>query len=458
VLATLLETATAGAQEDNDLKNIPGAVQSQTVPTAEQQAAQDATSLSRTLFFEDVLSANSNRDFLIIPLPENPDWQNRLSADLRAQMELSDTVRLSLSDRLSWDEGEAVPPMAQSSAGNDLREASLTWQFEPQQFVEFGRVNLREGVALGYSPTDFFRTGTSVVEASADPTVTRAGRLGTVMAQYQYLWTDGSLSLVFSPKLGGPNLDGSGDLTFNPQFGSTNGSTRFLAALSFPAFDLSPQAEILVSGKSPRFGLSLSHLVSSGIVAYAEWAGGQQESLLGETASYEIQKGFLTDPSQFAIPTTTQQRFRNDATVGASWSDGASGLTVNLEYHFHEAGLSDGEWSAYFNAGAAGTPQILRDLETVRAMAANDQDPTGRQEIFLRTDWSDAFVKNLDLDIVVLTDLHGASSGAQASAVYDISNKWTVGTYVTTTFGSRRSEYGSVRLDLSAALQVKRFF
>jgi hypothetical protein len=51
--------------------------------------------------------------------------------------------------------------------------------------LEVGRINVRNGVALGFNPTDFFKTGSLVDQASLDPTVVRLNRLGTVMTRFQ---------------------------------------------------------------------------------------------------------------------------------------------------------------------------------------------------------------------------------------------------------------------------------
>ena len=44
-----------------------------------------------------------------------------------------------------------------------------------------GRINVRNGAALGYNPTDFFRSGALRSVVSIDPNSLRENRLGTVM-------------------------------------------------------------------------------------------------------------------------------------------------------------------------------------------------------------------------------------------------------------------------------------
>ena len=46
---------------------------------------------------------------------------------------------------------------------NDWREGFLSWEAVDNTYVDGGRINLKTGAALGYNPTDFFKTR-SVVE------------------------------------------------------------------------------------------------------------------------------------------------------------------------------------------------------------------------------------------------------------------------------------------------------
>ena len=64
---------------------------------------------------------------------------------------------------------------------NELREAFISWQPADGTWIDLGRINLKSGVAVGYNPTDFFRTRAVVEPLTADPTVLREDRLGTLM-------------------------------------------------------------------------------------------------------------------------------------------------------------------------------------------------------------------------------------------------------------------------------------
>ena len=150
----------------------------------------------------------------------------RMAVDVRLSAKLTDGWRLALSDRL-----DDIHPVAegQRNTRNSLREAYAAWQ-DPDGTVaaELGRVNLRNGPAFGYNPTDYFRIGASQTLNTADPVALRENRLGTAMFRLGQLWMGGGVSLAVAPKLGAV----AGDQPFALDFGSTNASDRALLTAS----------------------------------------------------------------------------------------------------------------------------------------------------------------------------------------------------------------------------------
>ncbi|KMQ80099.1 hypothetical protein BPMI_00798 [Candidatus Burkholderia pumila] len=79
----------------------------------------------------------------------------------------------------------------------------MSWQASPSALVDAGRINLCEGVASGFNPTNFFKADAIRSIVSIDPANLRDNRLGSVMLRSQVLWDDGSLSALVSPRLAG---------------------------------------------------------------------------------------------------------------------------------------------------------------------------------------------------------------------------------------------------------------
>jgi hypothetical protein len=263
----------------------------------------------------------------------------------------------------------------------------------------YARVNLRNGIALGFNPTDFFKSGTQLDQASLDPSVIREDRLGTLMVRGQSIWTGGSASIAVAPKLYAPSvIAGATPYGFSPKFDHTNAANRILGSINVDLDDLSPQALIYHQGSQTLFGANLSHPFGQRIVAYAEWAGGRQQSLIAQAVTYGIRTGTLPLDAPLLPPSSPNDRFDSDLAVGASWSS-ATKVTINLEYHYFGAGLSRPQLQSWFGIGAAqrNVFPVTGELWYIRGFANEQQQPWVQQQVFLRVDWIDAFIPHLEL-------------------------------------------------------------
>ena len=86
--------------------------------------------------------------------------------------------------------------------------------------------------------------------------------------------------------------------------------------------------------------------------------------------------------------------------------------------------------------------------------AQEQQEPMSRHEAFLRADWVDAFVPDLEFDRSRQCQHAGWLASVQATADYYLSRAWTVGGLAAFTFGERRSEYGSLPQTATILLRV----
>jgi hypothetical protein len=254
------------------------------------------------------------------------------SRDLgRFSFDFSHTSRLGLgwsaviSDRL--DQIYPRDPAGAGNTVNSLREAYLSWQPEgASSVVEFGRINLRYGPGYGYNPTDFFRDGSLRVLTTADPFALRENRLGSVMLRAQRLWSGGSLSVAYSPKLENrPSMD-----AWSLDLGSTNNRDRALVALGTQFSDrVSTQTFIYKQeGLSPTLGANLTALVSDAATAHLEWTRGSEPSLLSRALA-------------LSLPSTTRNRF-----VGGVTYTTLSKLSLTAEYQYNGFGLNESNWVA----------------------------------------------------------------------------------------------------------------
>lgn len=457
-LLWLAGTNLAHADENNDLNLIPGAINNEAAPPA----APATPATHGKFYLEDAITGSSLRGGLVVPFPPPPiaNWQNRASLDALDSWSLGHDLRATLSDRLNVVAENGVDFVSRQTLRNDLREGYLTWEPVARNFLEAGRINVRNGIALGFNPTDFFKTQTAVGQPSLDPSVIREDRLGTVMLRGQAIWTGGAASLAFAPKLGEPApITDRSRLGIDPLIERTNSADRFLATIELGVADLGPQALVYHEGSKTRFGLNLSHPIGQSVIAYAEASTGEEPNLITAAIAYGKKTGVLPESAPILPPTNPATHWRSDFVAGASWTP-VGKLTFNAEYHFHQAGLTSRDWRNWFAIGGANPSirGISNELWYIRDFANAEQEPVTRQQAFFRADWTDAFIADLELTAIAFVDLYDGSTLTQLAAQYYLSDAWTISGYFSANLDGKRTERGSFPQAASATLSLRRYF
>jgi hypothetical protein len=314
----------------------------------------------------------------------------RLSLDVQFDKTFAPGWRAVFADRL--DVNRQNDPGHETGI-NSLKEAYVSWTAQPEQIFDLGRINARNGVALGYNPTDFFRTGANRSVVSADPGAQKKNRLGSGMLRSQTLWKGGSLTALYSPKL----ADTPDSATWNPDWGSTNNQNRWLLSASHQlSEDITPQWLLYREGtRSPQLGFNLTKLLNDSTVAYFEWSGGRTPTLLSQALN-------LPDDSVF----------RNRLATGATYTT-SNKISLTLEYQYNGAGLSAGEWESLQRSLPA-YGQYRRSVQTAQDM------PTRHAAFFFAT-WQDAMINRLDLSAMLRynADDHSKLSWLEARYRWD---------------------------------------
>jgi hypothetical protein len=299
----------------------------------------------------------------------------RGSLDLRYDGRPAQGLRAVLSNRLDWLRDDGVE---RERKVNALREAYVSWQARPDLNADIGRINLRQGSAWGYNPTDFFRDGALRSVVSPDPAMLRENRLGTVAAQVQKVWSDTSLSFAVSPKLASTPSDDP----FSLDLGSTNNRHRWLLSASHRlGKTLNPQW-LLHGGQSTptQLGLNLSTLLNDATVGFIEFSTGKRRTLVDETLQRPGEKSW-------------QQRVAAGATYTTAFN-----LSFTAEFDYNSAGMNRAEWDALLAGPAVDTARVLQT-------ALRMQDLPVRRSAFFYATWRDALVPRLDLSGFVRVDL-----------------------------------------------------
>lgn len=295
----------------------------------------------------------------------------RWSLDAQYDKMLAPGWRLLLSDRLDITSQDRFD---HHTTINTLKEGYLSWQQSDDQIVDLGRINVRNGVATGYNPTDYFRTNALRSVVSVDPISLKKNRLGSVMLRGQKLWDGGSLTALYSPKVAGE----PSTAPFDADLGATNHDNRWLLSTSKKLSDnLMPQWMIFgETHHAPQFGVNLTGVLNDSTVAFAEWSGGRSRSL-----RYQ------------ALNTVDDYAFRSRLATGLTYTT-TNKITLTLEYDYNGAGLDQRDWDAL----RRGSPLAYGRYRTY---AQNIQDPVTRQSLFFFGTWQDALINHFDLSAMV---------------------------------------------------------
>ena len=442
----------ADSSEDRDLALIPG-----DLPAAPARAAvATAGSVHSRLYANDALTMAARRDVAVgFPPPPPYDRQNRTSLDAQITWKASSELSFVLSDRVDLIEQEGVALWSRQAFRNALREVYISWEPTARTYLEAGRLNVRAGAALGFNPTDFLRPSTLVGQASLDPSVLRLNRLGTVMLRAQRIWDGGSASAVYAPRLVTPSAIGGTAIGIDPRIDATNAAHRGLAEVSSNLGELSAQLLVYLEPGRSKLGVNLTRPVGQSVIAYAEWAGGVEQSLIAHAIDHGRKTGTLPMDAATPISTDPSRAFRSDAAAGAAWTI-ATAVTLNAEYHLHQGGLSRADWDRWFAAGRA-TPALGGELWYIRGYANDQLEPATRHEIFVRADWPKAFVDHLELTGFAFTSLADGSTLSQITASYYLSAAWTAALSLGANLGTARSERGSFPQAASGIAELVRY-
>lgn len=295
----------------------------------------------------------------------------RLSFDFEFDQTFAPGWRALLTDRLdlNWQD----QPQQRRDV-NTLKEAYLSWQFNENRLFDLGRINAFQGVAIGYNPTDFFRSGAVRSAVSVDPASLKKNRMGSVMLRGQQFWESGSVTALFSPKLAQQTDPASASSSFSPDLGVTNHQDRWLFALSQKISEgITPQW--LIYGKAqqaPQFGFNLTALANDASVVYLEWSGGRSRSLLSQ-----------------ALSANDDTAFRQRLATGMTYTSSAK-LSLTVEYEYNGAALGQSGWDKL----RQGSPLAYGRY---RAWQQTAQELPTKEELFFHMNWQDAGLIHLDL-------------------------------------------------------------
>jgi hypothetical protein len=436
--------------DDSDLDRLP-----QGVLDTPAEPASNSAAVATTLYLEEAPEYQTNRRDLLVSLPgsNGPEFINRSFADGHGGWQWGQSLKVLYSARFDYTTGDP----SRDSFSYDLRELFMSWSLDSQRrwFIDLGRVDVRNGVAYAFNPTDFFRTQSVVDEVSQDPSVRRENRLGTLMVRGQYFLGGSTLTAIYAPKLYKEPLALTTVPSWSdPQLRRTNADNRveLSASVDF-GHDLSPQAVLYHSGHGWSYGVNMARGFGTQTTAYVEWSATQRSSLVTEAMQYGVRTGTFGDAVP-PIPTDPTEHLDHDLATGVSYTT-RSNVNFIAEYDFHQAGFSKSDWRRWFAVGMAGNPFLDAELWYLRDYASVQQEPISRQSLFLRIAKDNWLIPNLSASALALVDLTGSSGLGQADMSYRVSTRLQLELTFQTALGGRRSDFGSLPVSNAYLFNVR---
>ena len=357
----------------------------------------------------------------------------RLSLDTRYDGVLAPGWRAVLADRLDLD---WPPQIAGQNAINTVKEAYLSRQAGSSTVLDLGRINVRNGVASGYNPTDYFKVGALRSVVSVDPLSLKENRQGSVMLRGQQLWTGGSLTALYSPRLANTPDNGG----YGLDVGATNGQGRTLFALSQQIVEgVSPQLLLFKQdAQSPQLGFNLASLLGDATVLNLEWSGGRM-------ASQAVQA-----LRQQGLPYVDDSGWRNRLSAGLTYTT-ENKISLTAEYNYDGAALGQGRWNQL-----RGGPLPLYGV--YENWVQNAQELPTQRGAFLYLNWQDALIPRLDLSAMQRYDLLDASRMQWLEARYHTLQRTEFAIQWQRNAGGNLSDYGVLPVRQSLLLVLRHFF
>lgn len=348
--------------------------------------------------------------------------------DLRREWHLGNDWSATVSGRIEWT-GDGNT----STVRKAFREGYVAKRVGDSLFVDVGRINLRSGVASGFNPTDWLREAAALPQTTQNPVSLRENRLGTVMLRLQAIENWGAVQVAMVPHLAhkedGASPEGlAWERTNDDKALHVRVAPQLHEALSL---DLLAYAR---ENRHPQWGLNLTSVLHSALIAHAELATGLREGLAAPGG----------EPS-------TQMHQR--VAAGVNWTT-PQGAVLTVERHSATDALNPQDWEAWRFATDRPT---LRSLAQLRAQRSDLQEPLVRDAWFFRATVSGLSERaNVDLGAFVRLNAYDHSALWQVDGAWHVRPRVSVYASLGGFAGAALSEFGTnpTRTLLSVRLET----
>lgn len=315
-------------------------------------------------------------------------------------------------------------------------------------FLELGRINIKEGVARGYNPTDYFK-GSAALTLSNDPKDKKDNRLGSVLLQGTAILDNITLKVIYSPKI---CTDEESIWRNKKYFGlhldETNDVHRTSLYLGYTGYENTSIYGLLHYNEDDlNLGFNLSHIDERSI-----W---YVESSIKKTSNdaSELVKTLNISPI-IAETFYSKKEYMPEVVFGLNYTS-ESNIVTAVEYIYNSGGFSNSDWDNFFILNSHF--QYEEQLKELRNKLLNAEKIMSQHTVFTMVEKSDV-VPSLDITLMSWLNPEDKSTLAQLSASYSYEDNMTFDVNVRTYIGSSETEYGSYINDYELLLSMAYYF
>lgn len=355
----------------------------------------------------------------------------RISARLYGQGSLNESFNIELNTRLRTQISNRKNYQAQNDIRVDVQSLAFSYSTNSTWRWLAGRTNIRNGVATGFNPTDWFKAGSQVIFESLDAADRREDRLGVVALEGIWLHAGNLLSFGYRPDLRAkPDTVASDSDIVGLGLDRTNNRDALFVKYA-PSPDswnnLSLTVSSLYQNNQPSLGAEVSLVMRNNLVLYSEWFAQRRQNLTHEALN--AHNGTM--------------RLYHQLASGVTWSvpesiASSEDISLSVEFHFNEAGLKQSQMASWRQAIKQNDARALR----IAALAGEKQEPLARQQLFGRFAWNDFWDDN-DLSLITTVTPMDGSGFSQLTLSVPILSTSRIEITGYHYFGNSNTIYGS---------------
>ena len=326
----------------------------------------------------------------------------------------------------------------------NIKELYYKGSFADVYFYELGRINIKEGVARAYNPTDYFK-GSYSLTLSQDPKDRKENRLGALLISQTLFLDKFTIKGIYSPKVSVRKDTFLSDAKYVGLYlDESNSHDRASLYVDYSGFeDVSSSLILHLNEDGLNFGVNLSYIYDSWILYLENSLKFSKNDISKFDLHPQIKKHFAKEKA-----------YIDEASIGFNYTS-ESNIVTTVEYVLNSGGLDGDDWDEWFEL--AKNPQFSKALGGLRHELATKELQLSQQSLFIHSLASD-LMTNLDVSLLAWINPFDGSFLTQVGLEYAYHDSVQTNFYLRTYHGSTKSEYGTMPNDYEILLEIEYFF